>query len=222
MIVNYFYSPNLPKVLHQDLDPYIFNTQLGYHKCYAYKWAVLNRFKVKCPYDLDFSVNYNKDKEDFLITFNNNTAERSFNECVIVNPQKSFTVDKNKFIFQIKLKTSFYTKEKCFMEMNHPEHLDVNLKLIKGKYDISQWLRPINAAFEVQKLPCRIVLSRESILCELIFHANKINEPIKLKENTNPSYDLIELAEGNAQISSYVKSAKTLIEKGAQLLKRYI
>jgi len=221
MIVNYFYSPGLPHVIHQDFEPYNFNTQEGYHKCYAHKWSVMNRFKIKCPYELDFNLSFKEDR-NVLIKFNNIISEKTFNRFVISNPQQNFTVDTNKFVFQLRLLTSFYTKEKCFMELNHPEHLDSNLKLIKGKYDISKWLRPLNAAIEVQKLPCRVVLSREDILGELVFHAEKINEPIKLKENIKPSDELIYLSQENSQITDYVSKAKTLIERGSKLLKRCI
>jgi len=218
MIVNYFYTGDFPRVLYQDLEAYTFINSKGYNKCYAHKWSLLNRFKFKSPVDIDFTISFKK-ANDFLITSNRGDT-KNLGKSVIF-PVGNM-VEEDKLVFQITANICFYTKEKCFLEQCHPEQSFPDLKLIKGKFDISKWMRPISLAFEAQKKHQRIVITRRDILCEFVFHADKISEPIKLVENTNPSPDLIKFAKDNASVTSFTTNAKNLIQKGSELIKRFI
>ena len=218
MIVNYFYTGDLPRVLYHDLEPHTFINNKGYNKCYAHKWSLLNRFKFKSPVDLDFTISFKK-ANDFLITSNRGDT-KNISKSVIFTPNNM--IEEDKLVFQIIVCICFYTKEKCFLEQCHPEQSLLDLKLIKGKFDISKWIRPVNVAFEAQKKHQRIVITPSDILCEFVFHTDKINEPIKLVENTNPSPDLIKFAKDNASVTSFTANAKNLIRKGSELVKRFI
>ena len=220
MIINYFYTDALPRVLHQELEPYKYDTDEGYHKCFAHKWSVMNRFKLKCPVDLDFTVSPGpKGEGDYLITTNTSKTEHMLNE--ILNTSKFSSVYKNKLTFQLHLGMCFYSKEKCFIEQCHPETSLPGLKKIKGKFDISQWCRPFNIAFELQDTHQRVLITRNTVICEVVFYADKINEPIRLKENINPSPEFLRFATSNAKVTDYVTHAKPLLEKGKALLRRF-
>ena len=218
MIINYFYTDALPRVLHQEVEPYKYGTNKGYHKCFAHKWSVMNRFKLKCPIEIDFTVAPKEDGE-FLITYNNNT--KSMLGKILNIDLMSGTVYKDKLVFQLHLGMCFYSKEKCFIEQCHPEESLPDLKMIKGKFDISKWCRPFNVAFELQKKHQRVTITRQHTICEIVFYADKINESIRLKENTNPSPRFIDFVNSNSRVTDYVTYARPLLEKGKELLRRF-
>ena len=93
--------------------------------------------------------------------------------------------------------------------------------MIKGKFDISKWCRPFNVAFELQKKHQRVTITRQHTICEIVFYADKINESIRLKENTNPSPRFIDFVNSNSRVTDYVTYARPLMEKGKALLRRF-
>jgi len=217
MIVNYFYAGDLPRVLFHDLEPHTFINNKGYNKCYAHKWSLLNRFKFKSPIDLDFTISFKK-ANDFLITPNRGDT-KNMGKSVVFHVGNM--IEEDKLVFQL-TGICFYTKEKCFLEQCRPEQSLLDLKLITGKFDISKWIRPVSVAFEAQKKHQRIVINRGDVLCEFAFHTDKVNEPIKLVENTNPSPDLIKFARDNSTVTEFAVNTKNLIQKGSELIKRFI
>ena len=222
MKIKYFYLQNsLPDSLRLSFDKEIPNQDKGYHRCYAHKWANLNRFTVKCPYDLNFSINPIEGQEEYSITFHDVYTSNLFKDGLI---QVTFSdaVVRHKPVFQLPLNVVFYTKETCFLETGCSNNFQHNLKFINGKFDISSWVRPLNVAFEIQSYTQPVRIKRNEIMGELIFHTSKINENIILKENKNPSSQLLNLSEGNSRVSGYIKNTKTLISKGKKLLQEII
>ena len=222
MKIKYFYLQNsLPDSLRLSFDKEIPNQDKGYHRCYAHKWANLNRFTVKCPYDLNFSINPIEGQEEYSITFHDVNTSNLFKDGLI---QVTFSdaVVRHKPVFQLPLNVVFYTKETCFLETGCSNNFQHNLKFINGKFDISSWVRPLNVAFEIQSYTQPVRIKRNEIMGELIFHTSKINENIILEENKNPSSQLLNLSEGNSRVSGYIKNTKTLISKGKKLLQEII
>ena len=222
MIVRYFYMKGAPRVIQQDLIPYEYGANKGYHKCFAHKWSVMNKYKVLSTYDIDLTIS-SKENEEFLITFNDPTTEALMsNKIIDVLANATHAIDKKRPILMINLGMVFYAPDKCILEEQNPATSHSNLKFITGKFDISKWVRPINVAFEIQHSPQRIKLNRISILCDLSFHALDINKKIKLEENLNPDPSLLNFSKENSEVTSFVKNTKSLINKGGELMKRYI
>jgi|TARA_R110000803_G_scaffold196544_1_gene259854 hypothetical protein len=222
MKVKYFYLKNgFPLTLQLPFEKEIPKEDKGYHRCYAHKWANLNRFLVRCPFDLNFSILPIEDKKEYKIIFNDEFTENIIKDgWVFIHPSDAILFHKP--VFQIPLNVVFYSEEKCFLETSSPNNFDHNLKFINGKFDISSWVRPLNIAFEIQNIHQKIQLKRNEIIGELIFHTSKINKNIILEENNNPSSELLSLSQENTKVSSYIKNTKTLISKGKQLLQRLI
>ena len=221
MKINYFYDPKseIPEVARIEPEKIIVpNTGKGYHQCYAHKWANLNRFFIRSYFDLHFSFILNKKSNECKIVLNDKFTENLYkNEILKIKPTD--LVDSHKPVFQILLSMVFYSKQTCFLEVIHPENLNSNLKLIRGKFDISSWVRPISIALEVQNLNKDVIIKRNDILAEVAFHTERINEPIILEKNNNPSDRLIRLSEGNSMASGYLANTKRLIGNGRKLLK---
>lgn len=225
MKINYFYAPQsrIPEVTRIDFEKVaVPDTGKGYHQCYAHKWANLNRFLVRSYFDLSFRVlPFEKDASEYKIILNDKYTMSLFkNEIVRIKPSDSVSIDRP--VLQVLISTVFYSKKTCFMEVANPESLNSNLKLIKGKFDISSWTRPVNIALEVQHLGKDIIIKRNEIIAEIVFHTEKINENIILQRNENPSEKLIKLSYDNATVSGYLPNAKRLINKGRKLLRSII
>ena len=224
MKINYFYHPKseIPEAVRIEPEKIIVpNTGKGYHQCYAHKWANLNRFLIRSYFDLNFSFLLNKDSPGCKILLNDNFTKNLYDKGILQIRPTDLVVS-HKPVFQILLTMTFYSKQSCFLEVIHPENLDSNLRLIRGKFDISSWVRPISIALEIQNLDKGVIIKRNDILGEIAFHTERINEPIILEKNDNPSDKLIRLSEGNSTVTSYLANTKRLISNGKKLLKNIL
>ena len=221
MKINYFYDPTseIPEVARIEPEKIIVpNTGKGYHQCYAHKWANLNRFFIRSYFDLHFSFSLNKESNGFNVVMPDKFTKNLY-EKEILQIRPTDLIDVHKPVFQILLTMTFYSKQSCFLEVIHPENLNNNLKLIRGKFDISSWVRPISIGLEVQSLGKDVIIKRNDILAEVAFHTERINETIILEKNDNPSDRLIRLSEGNSAVSGYLANTKRVISNGRKLLK---
>ncbi len=217
-----FYFTNTkkyPEVLLQDLVPLkkIKNNK-GYNACFAHKWSVINKFTYKSNLDLSFKI-LNIGKE-LKIDFKDKKTHYAFDSnllCVEGNDK----INDNNPVFQIYTDMSFICKDKVFIEMQQHPDTNSNLKLITGKFDISQWVRPLNCAFEIKNQHQEVVIKRGDPLAIIAFYSDKINETYKLKK-INPSDELINMSGSNTYASLLVSHVKALLPYSQTLLQKLI
>jgi hypothetical protein len=116
---------------------------------------------------------------------------------------------------------SFICKDKVFIEMHQHPDTHSNLKLITGKFDICQWVRPLNCAFEIKNQHQEVIIKRGDPLAIIAFYSDKINDTYKLKK-IDPSDQLISMSTSNIYTSSLVSHVKALLPYGQTLLQKLI
>jgi hypothetical protein len=214
-----FTSSRYPEVLLQDLTPLkkVENSK-GYNGCFAHKWSIINKFVYKSNLDLSFKIL--DVGEEYKINFNKPQAQNAFNTNLL-SIRMGDKVKDNNPVFQIETDMSFICKDKVFIEMQQHPDTPINLKLITGKFDISQWVRPLNCAFEIKNQHQEIVIKRGDPLAIIAFYSNKINDTYKLKK-IKPSQELINLSHNNTLSSALVSHVKALLPYGQTLLQQLI
>ena len=115
----------------------------------------------------------------------------------------------------------FICKDKVFVEMQQHPDTPYNLKLVTGKFDISQWVRPLNCAFEIKNQHEEIKIKRGDPLAIIAFYSDKINDTFKLNK-IKPSNELINLSNTNTFTTSLVMHVKSLLPYGQTLLQKLI
>ena len=214
-----FTSSRYPEVLLQELTPLkkVENSK-GYNGCFAHKWSIINKFVYKSNLDLSFKIL--DVGEEYKIDFNKPQAQHAFN-ANLLSIRMGDKVKDNNPVFQIETDMSFICKDKVFIEMQQHPDTPINLKLITGKFDISQWVRPLNCAFEIKNQHQEIVIKRGDPLAIIAFYSNKINDTYKLKK-IKPSKELINLSHDNTLSSALVSHVKALLPYGQTLLQQLI
>ena len=218
--VFYFTNSNkYPEVLLQDLVPLkkVKNNK-GYNGCFAHKWSVINKFTYRSNLDLSFKI-LNVGQE-LKIDFTNKKAHNAFN-LNLLRIRGDEKINDNNPVFQIDTDTSFICKDKVFIEMQQHPDTHSNLKLITGKFDICQWVRPLNCAFEIKNQHEEVIIKRGDPLAIIAFYSDKINDTYKLKK-INPSDELISMSTSNTYTTSLVSHVKALLPYGQTLLQKLI
>ena len=216
----YFSSANkCPEVLLQDINPLkqIKNTK-GYNGCFAHKWSVINKFVYRSNLDLSFRILHigNEYKIDFIKPH----AGHAFN-LNLLNFRGVEAVNDSNPVFQVDTDMCFICKDKVFVEMQQHPDTPLNLKLVTGKFDISQWVRPLNCAFEIKNQHEEIKIKRGDPLAIIAFYSDKINDTFKLNK-IKPSNELINLSNTNTFTTSLVMHVKSLLPYGQTLLQKLI
>jgi hypothetical protein len=219
MKIEYFCS--YQRILHRTPLQYDFSSNKGYHRCFAHKFAVMNRYKMYCPFDFDFTISPKEDG-DFVLKYNDTVTKNLFDNNILrFQTGYEFQTNLSKPILQIPTGFTFYSKQNCIIDQQQPSSLNKNLKFIHGKYDINSWIRPLSSSFEIQKSHVNIKFTRNDFLCEVIFNPDKINQKVVLVENKNPEQKLIDFSQQNTEAGMYVKSVRNLYNNSKDTIKKY-
>ena len=117
----------------------------AYIKCPAFVKVCQNTFLIRCPINLNISINPD------LTVSSDNYGQAFFD--LFINPRMNQTDHSNPFLMDTFPEYLFYANEPVEMELLDPillhGQVSRNVRIIPGSFDISKWIRPIQYAFEV-------------------------------------------------------------------------
>lgn len=117
----------------------------AYMKCPAFLRACQNSFLIRCPMDINITINSDR-------TVSTDRYGQDFFE-LFIGPRSNQTHEDNPYLMDTFPEYLFYANDSVEMEMLDPiilhGRVSQNVRVIPGKFDISKWIRPIQYAFEV-------------------------------------------------------------------------
>jgi hypothetical protein len=204
MNIDYYYSNKIipyPEILNQAPEYALSKlTKKGYHKCWAHQSSLSNRFYMKSFFDFDFTI---LPTPNGPIIDHKTTPNEAKNMITLNIADMVF----DKPVVQLRgLFITFKAPKTCYVEMQQSFYSPG--KVITGKFDCHKWLRPVGPAFELEYHK-RYTWTRETILNEICFYTDKVNEPIKLIEKQDEN--LVRESVVNSRITSFITKTRKII-----------
>ena len=109
-------------------------------------------FEVRCPYHLHLELEKNADTYDLYVTDSKTRLDTDLVSKFVTLMEPRIWRNPNIPVVQISSPYIFLCDETCFLSQLPPflgqRHLNWPGILISGRFDIKNWLRPLNWAFE--------------------------------------------------------------------------
>jgi len=160
-----------------------------YYECPAWRHKTTRTFLIKSPVDIKFTVDVNRNK---LIC--DNLTKFQFDEFFGDSFIGNWCTEDKTTIQLAAPRFLFWTKSNnVWIESRpHPETaVKNNLIAIPGWFNLSNWGRPLNAAFDVVDLTKPVIINRGDPLFQVCFYPKDLNSGIKLIKK-NPTQDVID------------------------------
>jgi len=146
-------------------------------------------FVVKCPFDIKIGIE--KEADDFHLYYDEDKTRLDADilpRFLTFMPQKLWRV-KDRPVIQILLPYIFLCDEKCYLSQ-FPPFLDDHIKswpgnMISGRFEITNWPRILNFAFEFSNIDQELSLKRGQPLCYFTFEGDNPDRNIILVEAKN-------------------------------------
>jgi hypothetical protein len=196
-------SPIQREELGFDIDTVFKNssTELTYHQCPAWNHKSKRTFIVRSPIDISLSIS-----SDGRI--GSNLEEHKFDRWVGPTFRQPNWHTDNHTTFQLTIPSIlFWTKNKNVWVEQRPHPYTStknNFVCINGWWNLSQWTRPVDFAFDVVDNSKPVVINRGDPLYLINFYGKDLNDNVKLIKKI-PSEDLINKYRMNISIKDYVK-----------------
>jgi len=177
---------------------------LIYYQCPAWKHKASRTFLIKCPVDINLSV----DLEQKTL-HSSNLNQWQFNEyCHETFVENWCSPEKTTIQLSIP-RFIFWTNQKNIWIESRPHFNTVinnNLIAVSGWFNLSSYVRPISVGFDVVDVSKPIIIKRGDPLLEVCFYSNDLNSAVSLNKEDLPKKILEEMQKRGrlfSQISSH-------------------
>jgi hypothetical protein len=170
----------LPQPVIQSVMNDFKNTAL--HKCIAIHNVWGNKFSVSLPFDIEFT--FNKETNEIIINQDNTSLVNNEIFYIITNKSEEYT--KNPVI-QISLMQFFVADSDCIMTVMPPinemyKDMWRNIKLVSGSFNIYDWHRNMNFAFEWINYDKPLIIKKGEPIMYLQFNTPNLKESFKINK----------------------------------------
>lgn len=146
-------------------------------------------FVVVCPFDIKLGVEKSGDEFHLYIDEKRTRIDDDILGRFLTFMPQNLWRETEKPVFQLLLPYVFVCDEQCYLTQLPPfldrNHLDWPGTIISGRFEITNWPRILNFAFEFSDIRREITLRRGEPLCYFFFEGAKPDEPVELIEAEN-------------------------------------
>jgi len=176
------------------------NISDNFFNCYAFKDTLKNMYCLRNPYSIDVTYQHGR-------TFSNHPKKVGF-DLAMTSLVKQSSV-KNSLTINYCVNWIFFTEETLKIQTMHPSmhktHLTDTAYYVPGSFDISQWFRPVEGAYQLFPGESTLKVNEGDPLMYIKFLTN---EKIELKR-FYLTQDLIDMSLSCTQLKNF-KSFKGL------------
>lgn len=141
-------------------------------------------FSVKCPFDIEIGVEKQGDRYELFYDEQRTRIDPDIVARFVTFMPQNLWRSATKPVVQILLPYIFLCDEKCYMTQ-FPPFLDDNLRhwpgqMISGRFEITNWPRILNFAFEFSDLRSSLTLKKGTPLCYFMFEGENPERKVLL------------------------------------------
>lgn len=176
-------------------------------------------FEVRCPYNISLEIEKKGgDFELYVVESDTRLDDDLIIKYVNLMPQKIWR-DKKAPVIQISSPYVFICDETCYMTQM-PPYFDEKAKswpgvLIAGRFDIKNWLRPLNWAFEWRDTEKPLKLKKNDPLYYLLFESSRPEAKIDLFQ-AEVTPEVMEFKKGAEGMPKFTSNTFKAMETAAE------